>query len=401
MAFCWGFESQSEPGEWILIKIFGEADYGGTAAFLDMAIAGIGYLLIALPMAIRVYMSGFLSLFQLPEYVVITTYSDGSKESDHGMESFFSNMLFKILGIVIVLGTAPFLMLLQMLIRWTTFIVKCLIGKDRALVSLVLPPVLIFIAWFIIAPLTSIQMRPFFKPYKYDAVIMTETIEEARRGLSSNSYSYTVDVRHPRGQVRQYSKPPKHALRHNYEAKIAYNGARGTTVVEITPLSLETFMEYFDKGKNYVLPGTFTFRDGELTESVYPANRYVAGKTITETGINEIKSLFPGVTLAKMEEIIAILLIENRWERLSKSLWGFPSVYVREDFSSYRNTLRSDHIKNRASRQVSMYYHPFLHGNQFVSIDCYAIGNGNLRLYEISSFTNTRKRFWVDDLKYN
>jgi hypothetical protein len=75
------------------------------------------FLIAPAPMLGRILGGGFGAMFNLPEYTVITTYSDGRKESDYGATSAGINLFIKaiLLFIAIVIGfiaTAIYLVIL-------------------------------------------------------------------------------------------------------------------------------------------------------------------------------------------------------------------------------------------------------------------------------------------------
>ena len=94
---------------WIMI-------FAGFAYSYFIVLLPVGFLIIALPMAIKWFRGGGLNaLFFWKEYEVITTttYSDGSviKSSDGGMESFGLGMMFRAIMLVFVLAASCFLTL--------------------------------------------------------------------------------------------------------------------------------------------------------------------------------------------------------------------------------------------------------------------------------------------------
>jgi hypothetical protein len=378
----------AQPSEWLMQKYFGIS--GG--AIYDLLITGLGYLIACGGMYWRIIRGGLFAGFNPSNYVVITTYSDGSTSSDYGEESNIADFFSMAIRLTFGLFLAGVATVLSVFGQWVYLIIMCFAGEDKAPAPVVLPIAIIGLAWFICAPFASIQAAPFFNPHKYDATVMTEAIADARNLMSANSYNYTVNVRHPKGNS-------KRKLRYNYEAKVVYNRARGTTTVEINPLKIEPYMEYFDKGKNSVLPGTYTFKDGELTEAAYPANRYVAGKTIGDTGIVEIKALLPETIIAQMEKQIIRQTAASLRERVKQTLWGKVTVND-TDISGYRNPHKPSGIESRATRKVGIYYQPFLHESQFASLEFFTLG-GKRGLYDMTGPTGTGRRFWVDEITYN
>ena len=365
----------AEPGRWIWFRFTGEE--GGH--FLDTIMWVVGYFIACGPALWRIITSGFMSLFNPESYVVITTYSDGSKESDGGMESMGFSFFNLVIGLSIGAVAALILTPIQILIKWGSCIAKCFVRKDRAPFYTVIPIFLIFCVWFVAAPLVSIQMFPFFNPDRYNPELMLETITEARNNLYTNSFNYTAKV--STANKKDWSR---------YDANISYNRAANTFTVEVVPRLAyghkRSYMKYFDRGKNKVLPGTYTFRDNELIDSKTDAN-----KTMTEAGINEIISLFPDTLLDRIERLITS-------ESVRDTLWGKVRT------SDYDLTGdRYSHLKKElpsATRQISFYHWPWLRDRQSTSISCFEVG-GRLRLYDLMSPAENNKWFSTDIFKYN
>jgi hypothetical protein len=55
------------------------------------------------PMLVRFWLGGFGAMFNLPEYNVVTTYADGRKESDGGVQSAQVNFIIRGIFLVIML----------------------------------------------------------------------------------------------------------------------------------------------------------------------------------------------------------------------------------------------------------------------------------------------------------
>ena len=117
-----------------LFKTVKYCSIGWMLAFLGMInvyiffLTFIGFLIIAMPMTIKWYKSGWSSLFYWREYEVITTYSDGRQSSDHGAESFQLGMLFKAIMLVFVMFASCFFMFGKII--YLTF--KCFLANKNA-----------------------------------------------------------------------------------------------------------------------------------------------------------------------------------------------------------------------------------------------------------------------------
>ncbi|MDR2965294.1 MAG: hypothetical protein LBU88_05925 [Treponema sp.] len=98
----------------------------GTLGFRS-PIAILGFLIAPWPMLGRMLKGGFGAMFNMPEYVVITTHSDGSKSSDGGAESKLMNLFFKciLLAIGVFIGTiATIIYLVILLIQYIALYVQ-------------------------------------------------------------------------------------------------------------------------------------------------------------------------------------------------------------------------------------------------------------------------------------
>ena len=69
-----------------------------------MIVMALGAIIVSGPILFRLWKGGIGGAFKTDEYEVVTTYSDGSKRSDGGSESFLMGLLIKLfLGIVLII----------------------------------------------------------------------------------------------------------------------------------------------------------------------------------------------------------------------------------------------------------------------------------------------------------
>ena len=81
----------------------------------------IGWAVVGLPMIGRMWIGGFKHAFNLPEYEVITTYSDGRKTTDHGAQSQMNNLfvqIFLALALIALGGIVTILYLVFLTIKY-------------------------------------------------------------------------------------------------------------------------------------------------------------------------------------------------------------------------------------------------------------------------------------------
>ena len=96
---------------------------GSGVMFLSL----LGMVIAPWPMLRRMLAGGFGAMFNMPEYVVVTTHGDGRKTSDHGAESAALNIVMKLLLLVIgvAIGTvATFVYLVFLTIRYIVLYVQ-------------------------------------------------------------------------------------------------------------------------------------------------------------------------------------------------------------------------------------------------------------------------------------
>ena len=87
----------------------------------------ISVVIAPLPMLLRMWRSGFGAMFQIPDYVVITTHGDGRRTSDGGAEAASINLFLRLLKIFIgiVIGfIATMVYLVILLIHYTALFVQ-------------------------------------------------------------------------------------------------------------------------------------------------------------------------------------------------------------------------------------------------------------------------------------
>ncbi|MDR0442370.1 MAG: hypothetical protein LBH44_03070 [Treponema sp.] len=87
----------------------------------------VGMAVVSSPIIVRMWNGGFKGAFNLPEYEVITTYEDGRKESDHGVESGLSNLAVQIVLsiIMVIVGFAVTLIyIVFLLIKYTVLFLR-------------------------------------------------------------------------------------------------------------------------------------------------------------------------------------------------------------------------------------------------------------------------------------
>lgn len=73
----------------------------GLVQFLSLLVFLAGWAISAGPMIGRLWERGFMKMFEVPSYVVITTYADGRKESDGGAASAWAKLFMKLLGLAL------------------------------------------------------------------------------------------------------------------------------------------------------------------------------------------------------------------------------------------------------------------------------------------------------------
>lgn len=77
---------------------------------------------------ISVISGGFRTIFQ-PDYITVTTYSDGSKSYDSG--SIFSRLLSRIIGILVAFFIGPFVTCIHLIILIFKYLIYKVVGKGK------------------------------------------------------------------------------------------------------------------------------------------------------------------------------------------------------------------------------------------------------------------------------
>ena len=330
----------------------------------------IGYLLIAGKIWLRLIMGGFMSVVNVAYYEVITTYTDGSKESDHGAESDTLDTIFKILWIVAGFFLAPVIKFITVVARWGYTIFRCFAGKPKAPVWAVIPLFLIFSAWFFAGLFGPTYLEPDYFPEKYNTKLITETINDARSFMASNSYTYAIHTADGKKEYKplnarqrvRYSAQLK-VNRHFYVAEVSYNKVTAVTTIEISVKNNEGFLKEFDKGKNLIAPGKYTFKDGILTDSQLEGNR-----VIKEAGTKELLSILPEAAFARIEKLMSA----TSWR--DRMLGKMPSVSVSE-----KSDIFKENMKGKASKRILISQITAFEAFGYLSLDTYAV-NGKIRL---------------------
>lgn len=242
-----------------------------------------------LPMWLNIMRNGFMGLLLVPSYSVITEteYADGtvSRSSDYGEEAMISGIFWR----VVWFGLGYFLAVVATLgvfvVQFFTFIFKFKYVKNKISYSIVWAAL---IAYLFIAPGYIEKLAPVFDPNSFNPTLIASVVESSQKRLYAGNYSYTVQ------KILPWKKKRGQKVKYSYIANLAYTKATDTTVIEITAYDEKIYLERFDKGKNKVPYGKYTFKGSELVNSDIQNNR-----TISDEGITELVNLFPANLIFK------------------------------------------------------------------------------------------------------
>ena len=278
-----------------------------------------------LPMWFRLMRGGWSGLVDFDEYAVVTTttYSDGSvdKSSDYGAESRFMGVIAHVIWFCVGYFVAAFASIGVLLFQLFTFITK--FPKVRYKIAYII--FLAFILTYVIAgPSIARKLAPVFDPVHFNSAEITKAVETSWEKLFSANFSCTMNL---------YAKS-KDTEKKSHRAVISYTKANNTTVIDITGNSrslrntntpeannrilqsaAEVYMAEFDKGKNKIPLGRYTFVGNELTKS-----ETVGGRELNSAAITAVTNLLP-------ENFIFNYLLANK-DRLRIRPQTYPDYNV-------------------------------------------------------------------------
>jgi len=315
-----------------------------------------------LPMWIKIILGGWSAALDVPDYAVVTTttYSDGTveKSSDYGQEAEFMGVIMHVIWFCLGYFVAAFVTLGILLFQMFTFITSFPRIRNKIAYLITLAVILTF---FIAGPSIARRLAPVFDPVHFNTEEIAKAAETSQKNLFAGNFSYAMGVKAKRKDMEKKS----------YTANVSYTKATDTTVIDITGNSgslrdyqnqqererilqraAETYMERFDKGKNKVPLGRYTFVGNDLKESIVAGDR-----KLSNAAIAEITNMLP------------VNLIFNRMhnDRLRMTLRDDKNLAYNVNIQSPEGTSKK--------RRVSLYF--------LKTDDDYKLINFTVRPYEI------------------
>ena len=265
-------------------------------SFLNDALLFLSVGIMFLPMWWKIIRGGFMAILQIPNYAVITTttYTDGSvtKTSDHGEEAMVTGAFMKIIWFVVGYFLAAFATLAIIGFQIFTFAAKFKTVKNKMSYGIT---VVVAIAFVFIGPTIAKGLAPVFDPVHFNPLEITKAAESAQKYLYSSDFSFSFD--------KAEGKKENEIQKQSYDVHISYTKANDTTVMEITPTTSvisvkdknqllqqgeRLYTQEFDRGKNIVPLGRYTFVGNVLTDY-----ETIGDRPLSEAGKAEVARLLP------------------------------------------------------------------------------------------------------------
>jgi hypothetical protein len=238
-----------------------------------------------LPMWWSFIRGGFMAFLQVPNYAVITTttYSDGTvtKSSDHGQEAMDQALILKVIWFVIGYFLAAFVTLGILAFQVFTFVTKFNKVKNKLSYTITLLVVFAYLAY---GSALAIKLGPIVDKEHFNPVEITRVMDSAEKTLFAGNFSYTIGTFYKKKEV----------AKHSLDVDVKYTKASDTTVITVKPQgqTAQTYLQEFDKGKNLMLFGTYTFKGNELTNTQIDTE-LCGSRTMSEAGIAAVTDLLP------------------------------------------------------------------------------------------------------------
>jgi hypothetical protein len=234
------------------------------------------------------------------QYEVVTTYSNGSKTSDGGSQSFWINIVLKILmaGLLLFAGCIVTLVyLIYLIIRYV--ILYLMINPKPSFLQSAFPIIaggfLVLIGAPVMIGLIINTKHAIAAASDYRPAEIRSIIEETKKQLFANPFRYSVQKGYDwnRGHIDQID-----ADRAKANITVMYDNAGNTTVIEITSNQIASYNEQYRKGTTNLLPGRFTFNGNNFSGYVdLPAHTWWYGEeeslTPNDADIEAVKYFLP------------------------------------------------------------------------------------------------------------
>ena len=265
---------------------------------LNILLHILSVVVVFLPMWWNFVKGDYMSIFQIPNYAVITTtsYADGSisRSSDYGGKSNNQNKFVKFLRLSQSFFVAIPATIVALVFQFVVFFTKFPKVKNKLQY---LAALAVIVGYIVIGPAISMKLAPVFDPRHFNPAEIAGMIETSQKNLYAGDFSYIV---------KNVDKKTNR-IKFSFDAAIAYTKSTDTTVIEIIPAagmingtpsqqqtersrqeSEKLYMQEFDRGKNIIPIGRYTFKGNGLINS-----EISGGRKISDAGIAELINLLP------------------------------------------------------------------------------------------------------------
>jgi hypothetical protein len=280
-----------------------------SAKIIAMPFAFLGWAIIGGPMIARMWFGGLKNAFNLPEYEVVTTYKDGTKTSDGGLESQATNLVVQIIGVIIMVIVGVALTIIYMVYLTAKYLILYSRVKAKpaflqgGLFIIVLNIAVFIAAIFLGAGIQNAAIAKMDKAYAEATLPIAEfrsMLEETQKAMFADSFTYSFRYQYDwnRGPLENHSD----AANAEADIEVVYDKADDTTVITIRQLSFNNYLDAYEKGVALYLPGRFTFKGNNFT-SYFDSSQYI---------YNDVDINPSNAEIAKVTELLPVNYIFNR-----------------------------------------------------------------------------------------
>ena len=297
-----------------------------------------------------------MAIMKVPSYSVITTttYSDGTvtQSSDHGEHAMATGFIMKVIWFVVGYFAAGFATIAILAIQLFTFITKFSRVRNKSSYLITLA---VIITFFFAGPTIAMRLAPVFDPVHFNPTEIVNAVETAKKNLYAGNFNYSLSL---------YAKKKERESK-SFQAHITYTKANDTTVIDITSnsekirptmsqqmleqiygIAEKAYMSEFDKGKNTIPLGRYTFVGDVLVDSVVNGSRELSAAAAAEiTKLLPVNFIFNKILENKNRyRIVPIENVSPDWnislghpEGANKKEWAFFNLLkTGEDYKLFQ-----------------------------------------------------------------
>jgi hypothetical protein len=226
------------------------------------------------------FMAAFMAIPAMSVTVTTTYYSDGSKTvtSDRDMAEA-AGIILKVVRFCLGYVVAAIATLGILAFQLFTFVTRFKQVKNRVPYAVTLLAIFVFLGF---GSTIAMALAPLVDSEHFNPKEIVKVTEAAEKTLYAGNFSIAITT--------HYVK--KERDKHSLIANITYTKDSDTTVIEIKPgRSAQTYLKEFDKGKNTILFGTYTFKGNVLANSEISSES--GSRKMSEKGNAAVTNLLP------------------------------------------------------------------------------------------------------------